>query len=124
MESGLLCTAFGFRQAHARADSATCAHCSSIAPYSSMCLPVIDADDAGRVREGLHRAGSHSEIVMSSVSLWKTTCTGMSHLTTFGSAATFTRFDIMRGPSSSSIIASTYGVGIFNALLNDWWPMP
>src|SRR5438477_3388610 len=75
-------------------------------------VALVHADDTGRVRQRLHRAppldvGSQSEIVTSSVSLWNTTCTGMSHLIAAGSATTLTRFDIMRGPSSSSIIAST-----------------
>jgi len=39
--------------------------------------------------------------------LVNTTSTGMSHLIAFGEGSTLIRFDIMRGPSSSSIMAST-----------------
>src|SRR5207253_6605850 len=62
-----------------------------------------------------HRApsGWNSGSVTSSLILVNTTSTGMSQRMTLGSGATLIRFDIMRGPSASSIMASTYGVGIF-----------
>src|SRR2546425_608387 len=88
---------------------------------------LVHADDAGDVGEiaqvghGPHRpAGWNSGSVTSSVSLENTTSTGMSHVSFLGSASTLMRFDSMRGPSASSTIASTYGVGTLHALLNDW----
>src|SRR5262249_37528769 len=86
----------------------------------------IHADDAGHVGEiaqighGAHRTGWKSGRVTSSVSLENTTSTGMSQQIFLGSGSTFTRLESMRGPSASSINASTYGVGTLNALLNDW----
>ena len=47
MVSGFLCIAFGFRPAHARVDTATCAHCSSVVPYSCMWRVVISANWVG-----------------------------------------------------------------------------
>src|SRR2546421_280524 len=74
-------------------------------------VALVHPDDAGRVLQLFHRAlpfaGWNSGTVCSSVSLWNTTSTGMSHVTCCGSAVTFTRFVIMRGPSSSSTIART-----------------
>src|SRR5207247_2759354 len=86
----------------------------------------VDADDAGGVGEiaeighRAHRTGWNSGSVTSSVSFENTTSTGMSHVIFFGSGSTLTRFESMCGPSDSSIIASTYGVGTLNALLKDW----
>src|SRR5689334_2679869 len=85
----------------------------------------VDTDDArdvgelAKVGHGAHRTGWNSGSVTSSVSLEKTTSTGMSHVIFVGSGSTLMRFDSMRGPSASSTIARTYGVGILNALLND-----
>src|SRR5262249_14118200 len=72
----------------------------------------VDADDAGGVPELFHAApptGWNSGRVISSVSLWKTTSTGMSQRIRFGSGSMPIRLDIRRGPSSSSTSASTYG---------------
>ena len=76
-------------------------------------VALVDPHDAGGVPERLHvghdthRAGSNRGSVISSVSFENTTRTGMSHLMALGSGSTLTRFDIIRGPSASSTIAST-----------------
>ena len=54
----------------------------------------------------------------------------MSHVIAFGSGSTLMRFDIMRGPSSSWTMASTYGGLIFHAFWKAWcaiskeWSVP
>ncbi len=58
-------------------------------------------------RHGAHRRGWKSGKVTSSLTLVKTTSTGMSHRMALGEGSTLIRFDIMRGPSSSCTIAST-----------------
>src|SRR5947209_2982620 len=76
-------------------------------------VALVRADDADRIGErvqishGGHRPGSNSGSVTSSVSFENTTRTGMSHLMARGSGSTLTRFDIRRGPSASSTMAST-----------------
>jgi hypothetical protein len=75
------------------------------------------ADDARGVRKLSHGvslghdhtapAGLKNGIVNASLSFVKTTSTGISQRITFGSGLTLTRFDNIRGPSWSSIIAST-----------------
>src|SRR5205085_5214760 len=87
---------------------------------------LVHADDTGdvrqiaQVRHGAHRpAGWNSGSVTSSVSFENTTSTGISHFSVRGSASTLIRLDSIRGPSASSIMASTYGGGTLKALLND-----
>ena len=80
-------------------------------------VALVHAHDAGGVAQfplpvgnrghGAHRLGWNSGRVTSSLTLVNTTSTGMSHLIAFGEGSTLIRFDIMRGPSSSSIMAST-----------------
>ncbi len=80
-------------------------------------IALVHPHDAGDVAQfplalgdgghGAHRLGWKSGRVTSSLTLVKTTSTGMSHLIAFGEGSTLIRFDIMRGPSSSSIMAST-----------------
>jgi hypothetical protein len=45
--SGVRCSAFGFRAAHCRVETATCAHCSSVVPCSCMCRVVIRLNHVG-----------------------------------------------------------------------------
>src|SRR5947207_6076119 len=47
----------------------------------------------------------------------------MSHLIFFGSGSTSIKLDSGRGPSASCTMASTYGTGTLNALLNAWCPI-
>src|SRR2546429_278661 len=76
-------------------------------------VALVRADDADRIGErfqishGGHRTGSNSGSVAPSVSFENTTRTGMSHVMAWGSGSMLTRFDIRRGPSASSTMAST-----------------
>jgi hypothetical protein len=86
-------------------------------------VALVDSHDTGRVRQFFHDAGSHRGMVTSSLSLEKTTRTGISHRRAPGSGATLTRFVSMRGPSANSTMARMYGGGTFIARLMDWWAM-
>ena len=65
-------------------------------------------------------AGLNSGRVISSVCFSKTTSTGMSQRSFLGSASKLIRFVSIRGPSSSSTMASTTGVFTLKALLRIW----
>src|SRR6266498_2679008 len=83
-------------------------------------VALVHAHDADGVAELFHRVpptGRKSGSVISSVCFSKTTSTGMSQRIFFGSGSMPIRLDIMRGPSSSSTMASTKGGLTLNALL-------
>src|SRR5688572_32374872 len=72
--------AFGFRAAHARVDTATCAHCSSVVPYSCMCRVVMRPNQVGRSEEHTSELQSQSNLVCRLLLEKKNTERGRAHV--------------------------------------------
>src|SRR5262249_42947908 len=100
---------FQTRVAHGVADGLEVQAQLALPRQDADLVALVDANDADGIPELLHRtpSGWNSGSTTSSLTLVKTTSTGMSQRIAFGSGATPMRFDIIRGPSASSIMAST-----------------
>ena len=89
---------------------------SSLSSTPTMQTELLSSRIFARSLIGASPAGRNIGRLTSSVSFSKQTSTGMSQRICLGSGAMPTRLVRMRGPSSSSTIASTTGVFTLNAL--------